>query len=239
MPTAKLYKPGRSWPLYVLPLIAGSVPLLTLVVTYLVSAIKGQIPWCLPLLEGCTSISAAGRQEPAIYVFRGLMLPSALLLGLYWVLSLTWIRRQCGGQPRKPTTWLVAVGICGALFLMLHAVFLGGEGESLSLLRRFSVSLFFGLTLLAELMQVRWLFFMQRIGSIAPSWLPNTLRWMALLTLVLGVVSLLVSVAYHRNGYNNIAAWNLMVLLFLHVILSAFGWRATGFRISFAFPERR
>lgn len=89
MVTGGLYKPGRSWPLFVLPLIVGIVPLLTLLTTYLVSAIKGQIPWCLPLLEGCTSISAAGRQIPSIYVFRAPMTPSALLLGLYWALSLT------------------------------------------------------------------------------------------------------------------------------------------------------
>jgi hypothetical protein len=239
MPAASLYKPGRSWPLYVLPLIASVAPLVTLITTYIISASKGQIPVCLPLLEGCTSISAAGRQVPSIFVFRALMIPAAVMLGLYWALTLAWVRRQCSGQKRKPTTWIVAVGICGAFFLMMHAVFLGGEGESLSLLRRFSVALFFGLTLLAELMQVRWLLFMRRIDSVAPLWLPKALLWIGALTLVLGVGSLAVSAAFHKNEYNNIAAWNLMVLLYLHVLLTAFGWRATGFRISFAFPERR
>lgn len=233
-----VYKPGRSWSLHVLALVVGLTPILVITVTYLISAILSQVPWCVPPLQGCTSIGGATRQIPAIFVYRAINLPMALLLGVYWVLSLAWIRRQCSGTSHKPTTWLVAVGISGAVFLIVHTTVVGSDGAVYQLIRRFSIALFFGLTFLAQVIQLRWLLVMKRIGAIKPLWLPSALLWLAIVTLAAGFAALAVTETTERKEFNNMAEWIFAILIFLHIYLTARGWRDTAFRMSFGFPDR-
>ena len=70
-----------------LPLLTALLPALAINFCYLLAASQGHVPWCIPYLEGCTSISATGRQAPESYLFRALIIPTAVLLVFYWRLS--------------------------------------------------------------------------------------------------------------------------------------------------------
>ena len=48
-----------------LALLTGLLPLLVVNIAYVMSAGGGHIPQCIPYLQGCTSISAAGRYADA------------------------------------------------------------------------------------------------------------------------------------------------------------------------------
>jgi hypothetical protein len=88
-----------------------------------------------------------------LQLFRWLMLPSALLLLLNWVFVRRWLvdLRACSGM----RGWTVAaLGMAGALFLVLYVTALGNEDEWYRWQRRYGVILYFGGTALAQLLLV-------------------------------------------------------------------------------------
>lgn len=140
-----------AWPLAVIP------ALLSLVVIhagYGLSSVYGEVPGTWPYFDGGVSVSRANRQLPALHVFRGGVLPSAGLLVLVWVVALEWLRAESIATARKRAT-IRALGMLGAVFLVLYAVTLGTEGQAYRLMRRFGIYVFFGGTGIAQVL-VAW-----------------------------------------------------------------------------------
>jgi len=111
----------------------------------------GLIEPCLPLIDGCTSISRACRQVPVIYLFRTVMLPCSLLLILFW-----WQENQRLAA-RAPTRAglrrvVLVLAIGGGAFLVPYVVFLGTDGPVYDFLRRLGIYFFFGGTGIAQLL---------------------------------------------------------------------------------------
>ena len=222
---------GNSSPLYWLPLIVGLLPTLLVCITYLVSASHELVPWCLPIVDGCTSVSAASRSPPAIFLFRAVMLPISLLLMIYWVFSLAWLRQMCIGIGKQPSFWMAATGFTGAVLLAMYITFLGSEGATYQLLRRFGASLSYGLTFIAQLVQVYWLTTLRRESAVNPAWLPITLFWLAMVMLIAALASVTISGIAPSYEYNNIAEWSFTLMLNVHFVLCAWGWRESGFSL--------
>jgi hypothetical protein len=78
--------------LRLLPLITGFAPIFAVHVSYLIGIRAGVLRACIPYIEGCTSISATGRYPPASFLFKSVMMPEAILLALYWLFSVAWLR---------------------------------------------------------------------------------------------------------------------------------------------------
>jgi len=55
------------------------------------------VPDCRVFIDGCISISASGRREPAVFVFRATIIPTGMLLILTWWLSVQWLRLLAAG----------------------------------------------------------------------------------------------------------------------------------------------
>ena len=79
-----------------IPLAAVLLPAVGVHVSYALAAAQGHVPWCLVYLDGCTSISSTGRAAPERFVFLGTVLPTAVLLMMYWRLNLDWLRQLRG-----------------------------------------------------------------------------------------------------------------------------------------------
>ena len=220
--------------MYWLPLLVGLVPTLLVCITYLVSASHELVPWCLAIVDGCASISRASRNLPAIFLFRAVMLPMSLLLVIYWVFSLAWLRQLCIGIGKKPSFSMAAIGVAGAVLFAMYVTFLGSEGTTYQLLRRFGAFLFYGLTFLAQLIQVYWLTTLKRESAVYPAWLPPALSWLAMVMLIAALASLVISGIAPSDEYNNIAEWNFTLMLNAHFVLCAWGWRESGFSLQLA-----
>ncbi len=63
-----------------LPLVAGLLPIVAIHASLLLAINAGAIPACIPYLEGCASISATGRYEPAVFLFKPAMIANAVLM---------------------------------------------------------------------------------------------------------------------------------------------------------------
>ena len=131
-------------------LAVGLIPVVAVHASYAISVHQGHVPACMPYLEGCTSISRAARFGLANLVFKGLMLPVAALLVVFWWIAGAWIESQRGALRR--ITAMRALGMIGALFLILYASFLGADGELYQWLRRYGVTVYFSFTVLAQML---------------------------------------------------------------------------------------
>ncbi len=213
-------------------LLCGLVPLLTVHASYVLSATAGIIPACIPYLEGCTSVSATGRHGWGYVLFKAGMLPSALLLVVYWRLCRDWLldAGDADGTALRSLMWL---GIAGALFLILYTVFLGHKGEVYNLLRRFGVSLNLGFTYLAQLLFV-WRLARLRATTGKALCPPGILRaktWLVTVLLLLGLGSIPVSnFIADKDPVENAIEWTFCLLMSGFYLLTAAAWRRTGFR---------
>jgi hypothetical protein len=154
---------GTYWPVGI-AMLCAALPLLSAFATYLLSASLGQVAWCWPMLEGCTSISRAARSEPAIFIFRLLMLPTAILLVFCWALVCSWLQQH--GSRRAQTRSILIAGVVGAIALAFYVDFLGSGGEFYQFMRRFGITFHFAGTGLAQLLTVRLLRQQQTVQSL-------------------------------------------------------------------------
>jgi hypothetical protein len=131
-------------------LAAGALPLAAVHLCLVVSIAVGTVLPCLPYVDGGTSISRACRTEPAVHLFRALVLPSSAAIAATWWIAAGWLGRErsAGARVRR---WVLGLGLVGALFLVLYATFLGTQGDAYRWMRRFGVYLFFSGTAIAEL----------------------------------------------------------------------------------------
>lgn len=196
----------------VIAVLAAAVPTLTVNVCYIISSTQGLVPACVPYLEGCTSISSAGRYGISYYLFKIGMVSGAVLLVLFWRQMSRHIRLATGTS----APFVAAAGMGGAVFLVLYTAFLGTEGHIYFLLRRFGAILYFGLTMLAQLMALR------RLETFAPKWLTRTKKWGCFSMLFFGAASIpVMNYMDNKDTFQDIIEWDFSLLMQVYFLLYA------------------
>ena len=99
---------------------AALLPLATIHLSFITSVAEGVFPVCNPYWIDCTSISHGGRHGSAYFLFKAGMMPTALLLALFWVLQARWLT-QGHTSPHWP---LSLVGLIGSIALIVYTLFL-------------------------------------------------------------------------------------------------------------------
>lgn len=210
--------------LWWLALAAGLLPLLTIHTTFAVSVLEDHIAWCLPYWESCTSISKTGRHGSAYFIFKGTMLPAALLGILFWWLNAAWLR-QLGCQARG-LAWLPWLGLVAGLALAAYTLALGHGGDTFNLIRRVGVVLYFSLTFINQLLLSAALRAHASWGKTG-----HRLLWLCQLSLLIGVFSVIldgVAPVFHER-LEDAFEWVLALLLNLHALWVAVLWRRSDF----------
>lgn len=214
-------------------LIVGLVPMIAVNVSYWLASAAGTVPTCMPYLDGCTSISATGRQPPSSFVFRATMLPAAVLIIVYWKLCAGWLE-TLGAAGRARAQFLSTVGGIGGLFLILYVTFLGSEGDFYNLMRRYGVTVFFGFNYLAQLMLAeRMLHFTGRTASpVALRRVGQVKLGICIVLLAIGLASIpVMNFVANKDRIQNVMEWNFALLMFANFALTWFAWRATDFQL--------
>lgn len=208
-------------------LIVGVAPILVVHVCYLLSIQAGTAPACVPYLEGCTSISRAARHGLANHLFKAVMLPCAALIALFWWLAAAWLRdNRNDGVQRRRILAMRALGLVGALFLVLYATFLGVDGEAYRWMRRYGVTVYFSFTVLAQLL----------MASLLPAAtrLRRALASICALMLLLGLASIPLQHLFDaRDQAVNALEWNYALLMSTGFVLVGLHWLRTRLYLSF------
>ena len=189
---------------------------------YVVSASEGHVPWCVPYLTGCDSISATGRHGWGYFVFKITMLPGAAFSAVYWLLCAAWLQAS-GSRYRL----ILALGVLGSVFLALYVTFLGSDGDVYRLMRRYGTVGYFGFTFLAQLL------FSRRVRDIVgDSWLASCKVWLGLGMLIGGIVFAgIANLAAEKEAIQNVSEWWFATGLTGYPLLTWVLWRRLGFQL--------
>ncbi|PJK01141.1 hypothetical protein CO641_04295 [Lysobacteraceae bacterium NML91-0213] len=214
-------------PLWLLPLTVALVFLLGTHAAWALSVHAGIVPGCIPYLEGCTSISRAAREGLGNHLFRLLMLPNALAIGLHWWLAARWLSASGAGART-----VLGAGVAAAAALAVYVTFLGSDGEAYRHLRRYGVVVFFGASFLAQVAFLRA--GDARLRTVAP--LHDALRAVCALMLVLGVLHVVMLAiaggSRFQDRFENALEWWLGLGLVAWFLVHARLWRRVGYRLA-------
>lgn len=216
---------NRSIPLWWLALAAALIPLLTIHITFAVAILEGYISWCIPYWDSCTSISRTGRYGTAYFIFKGAMLPAAVLGTLFWWLNSLWLLQL--GASGRGQLWVPWLGLVACVALAAYTLALGHEGEGFNLIRRIGVVLYFSLTYIAQLL----------ISSALkgrPRWRKSGKRllWLSEVTLAVGIFSVILTAAAPDlySQIDNAFEWVLALLINLHALCVVLLWKLSSFQ---------
>ncbi len=212
-----------------LPYWAVVVPLVTVNVCYLVAISLDHLPTCIPYFTGCTSVSSTGRVAPESLLFRAGMLPSALILAMFWHRCATFL--QLGGQSGARLVTLRVLGVIAALSLVIYAVTLGFEDNPYRQWRRAGIIGFALSTFSAEVALIVF-YRPMRIATTEKLW-----RWLIVLCVALPLLGIASEVAKWagapRHGANNTVAWNAFLVASAYYAVVARIWWQHGFSSQF------
>lgn len=211
-----------------LALWAALLPLVTIHVCYGVAAMLDHVPLCLPYVTGCTSTSSTGRALPESLLFRAGMIPSAVLVLLFWQRCADFLRTM-GGTGTTPVL-LRAAGVVAAAFLILYTVTLGLTDDPYRALRRAGINGYFLGNFAAQIALVIG------YGRAVTHQRAGSSRWLTGIVIVVPVMALIGEAlkvgGVAKNPVNNVVEWNAIVLVCLYYAVVATVWRHHGFAAS-------
>lgn len=210
-----------------LALIITILPLLATNGVYLLSTYEGFVPWCLPYIDGCTTISQAARNGNAIFIFRAVMIAYAVLLIWFWLYAKQWLTLFYG-HSTKVANVILWLGIIAAISLIIYIDFLGTTGEINRFMRRYGIMVFFTFTPLAQLLMLRQHYDILQShpnSTIQPRVLHYQLV-IILLMLFIGIISAVLDISQIKTYESeNIVEWNFSLLLNMYFIGMIFIWK--------------
>ena len=174
------------------------VPVFTVVISYLFSLFGGYVEWCFPLLDGCTSISKVGRYGVAFYLYKIFIIPSVILMIIFWYQVNKYI---------KKSNLLFFLNLTSCIFLIIYLLALGFEGKIYRFMREIGIFLFFILTPMCQ----TWLVFSISNNKISSKFSLFTLLFVYLVC----VGSYLFILPLDNSNYENVIEWNFALLIFI------------------------
>jgi len=226
-----------------LPLLTGLLPVVAVHASYAISIAAGRVPGCLPYVDGCTSISATGRYPPASYLFKALMLPEAVLLALYWLYAVAWLRvlDEASGNRGRPAVHVAVLGLSGAAALIVYVTFLGTQEAFYEFMRRFGIYLFFLSTVLAQVaLSLRSRDYARAVADPVLSRIMNAQLAITTVPFLTGVLNLVLKgVLEDADRAENVIEWVVVLFMQAWFVLAWLAWRRTGFSAAFALKPVR
>jgi hypothetical protein len=227
---------GETARLWWLPVAAGLLPAVATLIAFRLAVAQGQFASCNPLLDGCVSISRAGRHDLPNIVFRALLLPGATLQAVVWLLTPVWLRRL--GVPQDGLLRLLPwIGMAAAMFLVLYGTFLGTEGYGYRWMRHYGVVVYFGFTCIAMLIVGGGA---QRVTTAAgqPRHAGAALYALVAALPLLGLVNatspLYLETEAAQDALGNVTEWWGALVFTVFFVLLGWLWRRTRFTAALA-----
>ena len=224
-----------------IPLVTALLPVIAVHLCYLLAAYLGHLSWCFPYFADCVSISATGRHAPESFVFRAAVIPTAVLMMIYWKLSAEWLK-ALGSQSSRLNRLMLSIGITAALGLFIYAAVLGEAGDLYRLQRRIGMILFYVLTFIAQLLMTVQVVKLAKTRDAETHLSSTVLR---ALTLISGAVAVLGAMSFLSWGfyadyrrYEDAFEWVVTLLILAHPFVTYFAWRETCFSARFTLGRR-
>ena len=215
-----------------LPLYTGIAPVVAVTLAYWLGVSNDVLPVCMPLLDGCTSISATGRYPPGNFLFRAILLPQTVVLALLWYMSAGWLDALT--RTERSNKLLLVSGLLGALALALYVTFLGTTLPFYEVMRRFGIYFYFLGTALAQVtLAVTLLKAAPRASADKLRHYALAMLWLCGLPFALGILNLVLKATLDNSDFmENRIEWISALLMQGYFVVLYLAWRHTGFTTS-------
>ena len=203
------------------PLIAFILPILTVLISYYLSIKFDYVQFCIPNIDGCTSISQVGRYPPINYFFKTFMFISILIIFIYWKSNYTLLSHNNSLLLYKITFLL---GIFSVIFFALYITFLG-EGDYYRFFRRIGIFIYIFFTVVSELLLS--ISYKKNSYLFKNDKIINFKFYFNLVLSIFGLI-LLPLVIYKIINYpnfKNIVSWNYFILIQINFLITFFCWK--------------
>lgn len=234
----------HSMPFRFLPLATGLLPIIAIHASLLLAIVAGAIAPCIPYLDGCASISATGRYEPAVFLFKPAMTVEAVLMVCYWISNAIWLRAlsRVTGQHAGPSTALMSIlGVVSALALIVYVTFLGTQTPIYEFMRKFGIYFYFLFSVIAQIMLAgKVLGLSKQLELVSVATISRMQLWLAAMPLALGALNLALKLTLDdADSAENMIEWTSALLMHVYYVLTYFSWRDTAFGFNWTVELRR
>ena len=192
-------------------LIIFLVPIITIDISYIISSFFGYVDWCLPIIDGCTSISKVGRYGISFYLYKILVIPSVILMMYFWLKVYLDIYKN---------VFLLLLSLVACIFLIIYLIALGFDGTLYRFMREVGIFAFFVFMPLCQI----WL------TISTPSETIKTKLFLYLLILLfIGFCFVYFYILpLDNDNYENIIEWNFAFCIFLFFPIFSYSLRKTN-----------
>ena len=182
----------------IIPQFVFFIPVLTVIISYLISSFGGFVDWCMPLIDGCTSISKVGRYGISFYLYKIFIIPSVILMIIFWYQIHKYFHKS---------NLLLFLSVTSCIFLIIYLFALGFEGKFYRFMREIGIFVFFILSPVSQTLLV---------FSISNNKIKSKFSLKTLLSLYfLFVAGYLLILPLDNSNYENMIEWNFALLIFL------------------------
>ena len=182
----------------IIPQFVFFIPVLTVIISYFISSFGGFVDWCMPLIDGCTSISKVGRYGISFYLYKIFIIPSVILMIIFWYQVNKYIYKS---------NLLMFLSITSCIFLIIYLLALGFDGKIYRFMREIGIFIYFIFTPMCQTLLV---------FSISNNKIRSKFFLYTLLSMYLVCVgAYLLILPLDNSYYENVIEWNFALLIFL------------------------
>lgn len=202
-------------------LIIFLLPTLTVVFSYIFSLKLNFVPYCIPILDGCTSISRAGRYFPVNVFFKTFMFFSGFLILYYWYKNFIFFK-NFNKIILINTAYII--GIISIFSLFLYLIFLG-ENNYYRYFRKIGIFVYILFAIISELLlsitylkNIRNKFFNRIFVKYK--------FYLSLILIITGLIFFPFMIIKIDNVSNirNIISWNYFLFIQINFLFTYFIW---------------
>ena len=195
----------------IIPQFVFFITVLTVIISYLISSLGGFVDWCMPLIDGCTSISKVGRYGISFYLYKIFIIPSVILMIIFWYQVNKYIYKS---------NLLLFLSITSCVFLIIYLFALGFDGKIYRFMREIGIFIYFIFTPMCQTLLV---------FSISNNKIRSKFFLYTLLSMYLVCVGIyLLILPLDNSNYENVIEWNFALLIFLFFPLFSGSLRKTN-----------
>ena len=197
-------------------MICFSLPIITIIISYVWSANLNIVNWCIPNIDGCTSISRIGRYEPVVYFFKPMMFIYAIFSGIFWYKFYKILR----DKKIETSKFLMVIAYCSIIFFILYIFFLG-EGKLYKFFRQIGIFIYIFFIVLSQIL------FSLRLKklSIFDHKISELIFYYTIIIGIIGVLllPLVTTKVIEFPNFKNIVSWNYFLFIQIYFLLIFFG----------------
>ena len=212
-----------------LSLIVFVLPLFTVVVSYILSVKLNLVSFCIPNIDGCTSISRVGRYEPVKYFFKPFMFLFGVLLLFYWRENFLKLKLFTKNNQLLIT---FIIGIFSVIFLFLYIFFLG-ESDVYRFFRKIGIYIYIFFTVIAQLLLAIQYIKLKNEVNLNYRFIKFKLI-LSILLISFGIIILPILIIKIESfpEIKNIISWNYFLLIQIYYLMTFFCWKPQSHTLS-------